>query len=153
MIIVLKGLKEYEINENIWKNYSNLISNLINDYKKINEKIICEEFEYTTILLIDKILNHKFNNKEKFSKVPKPMREEFNFEDYVSQYDNHFYKFFDYEYNSDGDVELLKFIKCTNFFDIPELFELSCAKMAELCRNISSNKFQNLFLQNKNLNK
>ena len=40
MIIVLKGLKEYEINENIWKNYSNLISNLINDYKKINEKII-----------------------------------------------------------------------------------------------------------------
>ena len=63
MIIVLKGLKEYEINENIWKNYSNLISNLINDYKKINEKIICEEFEYTTILLIDKILNHKFNNK------------------------------------------------------------------------------------------
>ena len=92
MIIVLKGLKEYEINENIWKNYSNLISNLINDYKKINEKIICEEFEYTTILLIDKILNHKFNNKEKFSKVPKPMREEFNFEDYVSQYDNNFYK-------------------------------------------------------------
>ena len=80
------------------------------------------------------------------------MKEEFNFEDYVSQYDNNFYKYFDYEYNSEGDIELLKFIKCTNFFDIPELFELSCAKMAELCRNISSNKFQNLFLQNKNFN-
>jgi hypothetical protein len=149
MFIILKGKKEIEINENVWKNYSSLIKNLINDYNKINEKLIVEEFEYITVLNIDKILNYKYNNKEKFSKVPKPMKENFIFDDYVSKYDANFFKYYDFEFNTNADNDLLQFIKCTNFFDINELFELSCAKMAELCREISAEKFKNIFLTNK----
>ena len=51
MFIILKDKKEIEINEMVWKNYSNLIKNLINEYNKINEKLIVEEFEYITVLL------------------------------------------------------------------------------------------------------
>lgn len=149
MFIILKGKKEIEINENVWKNYSSLIKNLINDYNKINEKLIVEEFEYITVLNIDKILNYKYNNKEKFSKVPKPMKENFIFDDYVSKYDANFFKYYDFEFNTNADNDLLQFIKCANFFDINELFELSCAKMAELCREISAEKFKNIFLTNK----
>ena len=149
MFIILKGKKEIEINENVWKNYSSLIKNLINDYNKINEKLIVEEFEYITVLNIDKILNYKYNNKEKFSKVPKPMKENFIFDDYVSKYDANFFKYYDFEFNTNADNDLLQFIKCANFFDINELFELSCAKMAGLCREISAEKFKNIFLTNK----
>ena len=149
MFIILKDKKEIEINENIWKNYSSLIKNLINDYNKINEKLIVEEFEYVTVLYVDKILNYKYNNKEKFSKVPKPMKENFIFDDYVSKYDANFFKYYDFEFNTNADNDLLQFIKCANFFDINELFELSCAKMAELCREISAEKFKTFFLTNK----
>ena len=149
MFIILKDKKEIEINEMVWKNYSNLIKNLINDYNKINEKLIVEEFEYITVLNIDKILNYKYNNKEKFSKVPKQMKENFIFDDYVSKYDANFFKYYDFEFNTNADNDLLQFIKCANFFDINELFELSCAKMAELCREISAEKFKNIFLTNK----
>ena len=149
MFIILKGKKEIEINENVWKNYSSLIKNLINDYNKINEKLIVEEFEYITVLNIDKILNYKYNNQEIFSKVPKPMKENFIFDDYVSKYDANFFKYYDFEFNTNADNDLLQFIKCANFFDINELFELSCAKMAELCREISAEKFKNIFLTNK----
>jgi len=144
MKIILKD-DEYEINEKIWEKDSQLIKNILIDYKNCKE-IEAKNFEFKYLVLLDKILLIKNKNKFDFSIVPKPMNESFNFEDYVNEYENNFFQFFDYEWNETATIDLINFIKIINFFDIPELFELSCAKMAELCRNIDKEEFKKLFL-------
>ena len=146
MKIILKD-DYYEINEKFWEKYSLLIKNILIDYKNCNE-IEAKNFEFKYLVLLDKILLIKNKNNFNFSIVPKPMNVNFNFEDYVNEYENNFFQYFDSEWNETAIKDLINFIKIVNFFDIPELFELSCAKMAELCRNINKEDFKKLFLNN-----
>jgi hypothetical protein len=144
MKIILKD-DFYEIDEKIWEQYSILIKNILNDYKDCKE-LEAKNFEFKYLVLLDKILFIKNKNNFNFSIIPKPMNVNFNFEDYVNEYENNFFQYFDLDWNKNAINDLLNFIKIVNFFDVPELFELACAKMAELCRNINKDEFKKIFL-------
>lgn len=132
---------EYEIDENIWKEYSTLINGIIIDYdtQSLKDNAITVNAEYSNIELIDKYIRHYYNNKEeKISFIHPPIKDNFTFNDYVNEYDAKFFNQFDKE-------KIYSFIKDVSYFDINALFQLSCAKLADLCTDISSSEFKSLF--------
>ena len=143
MKIVAKNKNECEIDENICKEYSTLIKGIIIDYDthSLKDNAINVNAECCNIKLIDKYIRHYYNcREEKISRVNPPLKDDFTFDDYVNEYDRKFFNFFDR--NKEG---LYSFIKDVSYFDINGLFLLSCAKLADLCTDISNSEYNSLF--------
>ena len=144
MKLIAKNKIECEIDENVWKEYSNLIKGIIIDYdaNSLKENAITVNAENCNIKLIDKYIRHYYNcREEKISRVHPPLKDDFTFDDYVSEYDSKFFKFFD----NNKIEKLYSFIKDVSYFDINELFQLSCAKLADLCTDISTSEYNSIF--------
>ena len=142
MKFICLNKKSRKVKKELWLNFSPLVSGIIHDYPSEEDIItINTQVEHDNVVMIENFLNYIHSEKGDFiPKIPKPMIGRFN-EYLEDDFEKCFFSFFDNE----GIDKIVSFCKDVDYFDIEDLFQLSCAKLADICTEVEENKFREIF--------